>query len=285
MLLINKLKNIEGFSDIEKKLAQFVLQKPQEVIQMNIETFSSENYVSNSTIVRFCQKLGFKGFTDFKITLASEINTFTQTEDRIAVDMPFSLEDDLEDIPKIFMNLYKQSLSDIYHFIDMDKIEKIAKVLDDAQLISLFAQGPSLALALDFHYKIKRVGYPSVIDPLMGFDTISSSKRSEKEVVIIITSYGISDSIKTRLMYHKALGNETIIICLNPSSPYLKLADHKIVLDTFEERLMKLGHFASKTAMGYILDILYASMFRLNYQDNLEKLKESRKAIEETFEQ
>ncbi|HZJ86982.1 MAG TPA: hypothetical protein VFC75_02045, partial [Erysipelothrix sp.] len=144
MLLINKLKSFEGFSEIEKNIAQNVFDYHKSILEMNIEEFSELNHVSNSTIVRFCQKLGFKGFSDFKITLASEINTFSKISDRIEVDMPFNQEDTLEDLPKIFLNLYHQSITDIYSYIDMKEIEKIALVLEKASLISLWAQGPSL---------------------------------------------------------------------------------------------------------------------------------------------
>ncbi len=276
MLLVNKLKNIEGFSETEKTLARFVLEKPSDVMQMNIEAFSSANFVSNSTIVRFCQKLGFKGFSDFKINLASEINTFTILEDRIEVDMPFSNEDSFDSLPKTFLNLYYQTLTDIYPHINMNEIQKIAKVLNNADLISLWAKGPSLVLAQDFYYKIKRIGYVSTIDQLSGFDHVVSTRRSRNEVALIVTTYGISDSVKHWLEHHKKFGNTTIMVCLNPSSPYIKLADHTVILDTFEERLMKQGHFASKTAMSYILDLIYASMFKLDYKEHIEILNNAR---------
>ena len=279
MLLVNKLRNSEGFSQIEKRLAQYVLNHPQEVMQMSIEEFSQTNYVSNSSVVRFTQKLGFKGYPDFKINLASELHTFTLQNERIQVDMPFSQEDSMGDLPKIFLNLYHQSLTDIYPHIDMEKIEHIAHLLDEATLISCLAQGPSLALAMDFHYKLKRIAYPSLIEPLMGFESVSPSKRSEREVVLIISSYGISDSIKDWLKYHRLVGNKTIFITLNQSSPYIALADVSMVLDTFEKRLFKLGHFASKTAMMYILDLIYASLFKLNYDDNVNKLLAHRNVL------
>lgn len=273
MLLINKLKNIENFSEIENKLADYVLSNYKNIVNMTIDEFSSENYVSNSTIVRFSQKLGFKGFSDFKITLVSEINTFTKSDKRVEVDVPFTKEDSFQDLPNIFLNLHHQSITDIYSHIDMNQVERLAKKLHEAQLISLWAQGPSLLLALDFHYKLKRLGYPLTVEELNGFDHIPIVKRSENEIAVIITTYGSSENIKYWLKHHKKVGNETIIICLNPNSPFIKFADNKIILDTFEKRLMKLGHFTSKTTMGYILDILYSSIFKLDYDTHIETLK------------
>ena len=49
MLLFNRLRTIDSLSDSEKMIAQFVLDRPREVIDMNIDEFANLNYVSNLT--------------------------------------------------------------------------------------------------------------------------------------------------------------------------------------------------------------------------------------------
>lgn len=280
MNLLNTLKKTEALSDFETNIANYILENSRSVINMNIDELSSVNYVSNSSIVRFCQKLGFKGFSDFKIKLASEINSFTLDSERIEIDMPLSPLDKQEDIPKIFLNLYHQALLDVFPHIDMNQITKIAKTLNEATLISLWAQGPSLVAAQDLHYKLKRLGINSVMDPIFGFQYVSPKKRSDKEVAIIITSYGNTKIIKDWLTHHKQVGNETVLVCLNQKSPYLKDADHTVVLDTPEERVNKMGHFASRTIMNYILDVIYTSLFNIEYEANIQVLQRSLKSVE-----
>ena len=123
MLLFNRLRTIDSLSDSEKMIAQFVLDRPREVIDMNIDEFANLNYVSNSSIVRFCQKLDFKGFSDFKIRLASEINTFLVSDKRVEVDMPIGPNTPPKEISTTFLNLYLQTLTDAHTVLDIDSLE------------------------------------------------------------------------------------------------------------------------------------------------------------------
>lgn len=268
MLLFNKLKAQEGLSDSEKMIAQFVIDRPRDVIDMNIDEFANLNYVSNSSIVRFCQKLDFKGFSDFKIRLASEINTFLVSDKRVEVDMPIGPNTPPKEISTTFLNLYFQTLTDAHTVLDIDSLEEVAKVLEDADVITILATGPSMVVALDFYYRIKRLGYVVIIEPITGYHSLPQVKRSDKEVALIISSFGNSHYVKNWVETEKRLNTPTVMICLNPLSPYLNQVDYQIVLDTGEQRVHKLGHFASRTAMNYILDCLYATMFSLDYEKN-----------------
>ena len=42
-------------------------------LYMNLEEMSDQLYTSSATIVRFCQKLGFKGFNEFKYQLRQQL--------------------------------------------------------------------------------------------------------------------------------------------------------------------------------------------------------------------
>ena len=57
----------------ERKLADYVLEAPREVLDLSMTDFAARAGVSQPTIARFCQALGFSGFREFKIRLAQSI--------------------------------------------------------------------------------------------------------------------------------------------------------------------------------------------------------------------
>src|SRR5580698_7983082 len=57
----------------ERKLADYVMEAPREVLDMAMTDFAARVGVSQPTIARFCQALGFSGFREFKIRLAQSI--------------------------------------------------------------------------------------------------------------------------------------------------------------------------------------------------------------------
>lgn len=59
--------------EVEKKIADFLLSKPEVAINMTVAQISREIDVADFSIVRFCQKLGFDGFTKLRLNIAKNL--------------------------------------------------------------------------------------------------------------------------------------------------------------------------------------------------------------------
>ena len=57
----------------ERKVADFVLKSPLNVIRMRIVDLAKQAGVSEPTVVRFCRAVGCRGFQDFKMALAQQL--------------------------------------------------------------------------------------------------------------------------------------------------------------------------------------------------------------------
>ena len=64
---------MESFKRSEKLVAEFALANPERVMQMSISEASQEIGVGESTIIRFCRVLGYKGYQEFKLRLAQDL--------------------------------------------------------------------------------------------------------------------------------------------------------------------------------------------------------------------
>ena len=79
-----------SLSKSEKKVAQYVLSNPDEVIKLQIKELAKLVSVGESTIIRFTRKIGYSGFQEFKIELAKYERTIS--------DILFGLSIDISDI-------------------------------------------------------------------------------------------------------------------------------------------------------------------------------------------
>lgn len=59
-------KNYEHFSDIDENIAKFVLNCKDKIGNMGINEVAQKSFASKSSVLRFSQKLGFSGFSEFK---------------------------------------------------------------------------------------------------------------------------------------------------------------------------------------------------------------------------
>lgn len=271
MLLVNQLKNQEDMSEAEKIIAQYVLHDPKSVTEMTVEQFSSEVYASKSSVVRFCQKFGFRGFSDFKIKLATELSKFLESDSRIEVDMPIHKDDNEAQVLQTFTKLHMQALEDAYHNIDPSSFEKAINLIHNAPFISVWGYSNSMLVALDFHDKMRAIGYPTVCNPMTGMQTVHPS-RHEGEVAIIFSTFADTDWVQAWISSLKAASKKIILISANPKTELANVVDAAILTENTETRTQKMGVFASRTTMMYVSDCLYAMLFQKDYERNVMKL-------------
>ncbi|HEX3452887.1 MAG TPA: MurR/RpiR family transcriptional regulator, partial [Solirubrobacteraceae bacterium] len=57
----------------EQRVADFILKHPDELIYLTVTELAERTNTSESTVVRLCQKIGYKGYQEFKIVLARDL--------------------------------------------------------------------------------------------------------------------------------------------------------------------------------------------------------------------
>lgn len=57
----------------KRKVADFVLDRPQEAVNMNVAELAKQSDVSEATVIRLCHHLGYSGYYQFRILLAKEV--------------------------------------------------------------------------------------------------------------------------------------------------------------------------------------------------------------------
>ena len=73
MLVKEKLMMREEFSEVDIAIANYVLEREYQLKQDSVRRIAQETYVSPSSIIRFCQKLGYEGYNDFRDDYLKEL--------------------------------------------------------------------------------------------------------------------------------------------------------------------------------------------------------------------
>ncbi len=275
MELFEKLKNKKRFSSLDLAIVNYILAYPRDVPNLTIDELAKATYTSTSSIVRLCKKLDMKGYADFRIKLATEVNTFLINEERIEVDMPIRPDASIDEIAKTFLNLQNQTIVDIYNILDYKKLQEAANLLFEADYIEYRGSGPSLIVEEDFIWKLSKIGLPVATTPLVGFDTFMRIKKAKKPVALIVSNYGNSSLVHDWMEIMHDNGYKIIMICSNNNSDIFSKADVQLLINSNENyRGVKLGSFASRIAATYVLDIIYALIFMKDYNNNVKLLYE-----------
>jgi len=72
---MDRLKNTSNLTTQEKAVADYIERNPQAVLSLSSHELAHASYVSPSTIVRLCQKLGLSGYTEFNQSIQVSMHT------------------------------------------------------------------------------------------------------------------------------------------------------------------------------------------------------------------
>lgn len=274
MILYNKMKNFKDFTCAEKAIVDFILKDPYSTISLSVEELANATFSSPSCVVRLAKKLGMKGYSDFKIKLATELNVLLVDDKRIEVNMPVEKDLKINEIPKLLHNLYFQTITDIHNSLDYKKITEVVEQIHKSDSVTMFGVGPSMLAIQDFIYKASHLRLPIYSNSLNGFENVHYFSKSQKPLTIVVSNNATGNRVRNWVFENKKCNIPVVLITGNIKSPLTKICDHVIILHHGENRINKLGSFASRISALYVLDIIYTMLFMKEYDKNTELLSE-----------
>jgi RpiR family carbohydrate utilization transcriptional regulator len=191
--------------EAEKRVADFVLSRSEDVINMSISEVADLSKVADSTVVRFCQDLGYRGFQDFKIHLAKDLVPF---ENIIHEDI--SREDDVPSIVKKIFNSDMTALSDTLALLDMTEFEKAVDAIAAAKKVEFYGLGNSASVGMDASYRFLQIGVSSKAVVDAHVQVVSAGLLNEEDVAVGISHTGESKETVKAMRYAKLSGATTI---------------------------------------------------------------------------
>ncbi|MDN4075904.1 MurR/RpiR family transcriptional regulator [Fictibacillus terranigra] len=258
--------------DSEKKIIEYIKQNQEEIIHLSITEVAERSETSESSVVRLCKRLGYKGFQDLKINLAKEV----MTPEKVIHEI-IEKGDDVVTIKKKVFQSNIQALYDTIEVCNDEEIKKAVNAISNARLIEFYGTGGSGTVALDAHHKLLKLGIKSFAYNDSVLQAMSASVLTNKDVVIGVSHTGSNTDVLSALKLAKEAGATLICITDSSKSPITKISD--IVLQTASnETLFRTDAISSRIAQLTIIDILVAAVANQKYEMYYQNLQKTRKS-------
>lgn len=278
MLVKDRVKNKEEFTPTESMIADYILTHTREVIEYPLEDLAATLYVSKSTIIRFCKKLGFRGHKELCVQLAKEMNTFLVNNETVTGSAPFGRNETATSIAQKILTLNYQALTDTYNDLDPSRLEDIVNLLLTHKKIWFYAQKTDYLVMLDFADKLKRIGLDVHYASVPG-EQMENCAVQTVESVAVLFSYEPNDEYLYKISCILQKRMIPMVVITGPGKGNLYKNATEVVHTAFTEEKPKVGTMGSRTGMFLITDILYSMMFEKNYDANLQQILEIEDAL------
>ncbi len=240
---------VPSFTPALSRIADYILSEPDQLLAQTITELAEQAGSSESSVIRLCRELGFDGFQEFKLALATEM----------AVDHRASVEDGSTDIVERLAATGATALSDTARLLDRAALKSAVDRLLSAGRIHLFGVGASAVTCHYLAYKLTRLGIHAVVGEDAHMATMLSTTADPSHVFVIVSSTG--STIDTVRVARNAREVGAFVISLtNRSRSPLASASDVVLLAAAPETPLTSGAYTSKISQLLIVDALFAGL-------------------------
>ncbi|MDM5227435.1 MurR/RpiR family transcriptional regulator [Cytobacillus sp. NJ13] len=263
---------MEKFTSSESELAKYIIENPDEISQLSINQIAKKIHISPATITRFCQKISFSGFNEFKHELKRYIDLRNKP----------TVSSDIKEID-YFSNLYQNHLEIIettFRKMTYLDIQQAVSLLTDAKKVHVYGIGNSGIAAQEFKWKFFRIGIQveSITDPHQA--VMDAALSSGGSLVIGISVSGKTKEIIDAVKIAKQQGASVLAITSEKTSELSQLADLSLLV--MSKSSMHMGQNISPTLPLFLLfDLLYTELVAKDYVNRVQIRDKTLRALKD----
>jgi len=240
---------LQAMRKSERKVGQFVLTQPDEVIRMRIVDLAEQAEVSEPTVVRFCRAVGCDGFQDFKLALAQQLASSPSIGQIAVTDSDSTAEYSF----KVFDSTV-DSLLKVRDNLDLEMLDRAVQALCAAKRVEFYGFGASAAVAFDAQHRFFRLQLATAAYSDPHLQNMSATSLSPDDVVVAFSQSGRTKALLDSIALVKTRGAK--VIALAPSqSPVAEAATIPITIDVKED-IQIYTPLSSRIAHLAVIDVL-----------------------------
>ncbi|MUJ37892.1 SIS domain-containing protein [Aliivibrio fischeri] len=264
MNILEKIQNQRSnLSSNGIKILDFILDDPASISSYSSQALAVKVGVSQSSIVKLTQRLGFKGFTAFKLAIIEDLGRKQAIlEPERPIHNKINSDDSSLTIAQKLVQEKTHALIATTNAINFSEFELITTLLNQAQRIQIVGIGGSALTAKDLAFKLLKIGMTALTEQDSHVQIATANTLTKQDVQIVISYSGSRKEILMAAQTAMDKGATVIALTSTKKSPLRKLAN--FCIDTIaDERQFRSSSISSRTAQNVITDLLFMTLLQI----------------------
>jgi DNA-binding MurR/RpiR family transcriptional regulator len=265
--LLKILQNKDLLSSSESLIADYLIKHYRDVASLSTRELAKKTFTSSAFVVRFCQKLGFEGYVDFKLKFLLEMNSHNND----VHSQQISELDTLETIMKKVREINVDAVNTAYNNLNPALLARALKLVIRATYIDFYALDSFIdyanSVAEDFLFVNKR----STVAESMALQYLQAYKVAKDHLGFFIDPTGENRVLLDIANILKRQECPMILITASPKSTLAGIVNEYFTVKN-GDNIEDLGISVFLSSAKYISDALFAALIaKTNYKGALEK--------------
>lgn len=218
-------ENYHKLSMAEKEVIDYLI-KYEAVEKLKIKMIEKELFISSTTVVRACKKLGYSTFNAFKYALVNSRASSDYQVTKTSYDK--------------ILQIHNVEITRTLQLLEEHKMQRAAAMLLAARKVFCIASGLSEIVARSFSHKLKLIDI--LVHEHMGESSLETIKMhvTAEDVILVFSLNGRDTALNQSLINIKAQGTKVITITNLPARSLTNLSDLALFVYTHKYQDAKL---------------------------------------------
>ncbi|MEV7025354.1 MurR/RpiR family transcriptional regulator [Kitasatospora sp. NPDC093558] len=247
-LVRTRLGDLRG---TEARVARVVLDRGADLVHLSVSDVAELAGTAPSSVVRACQRLGFRGFQELKIAAARQAPR--------PAPAPADRQDPAARALADTLGAAREALDGVAATVTPADLRAAAELLDGADRVVLVGSGISGAIALDLAYRLRALGL--VVDAPADSLTaqIAAAQLTPAGVCLVVSHGGATPVVVEAARRARETDAAVLALTSYARSPLTETATHTLLAGG-QDLVFGLEMTASRLAHLAVVDALTATL-------------------------
>lgn len=259
----------DHMSAIERRIADFILENAHLLRDYSSQQLASALGISQSSVVKFAQKFGFKGYPDLKFSIGEAVARNGGDPQPRQIDSP--------DEPDAYQRLEaglrrgKAAAEEETRLLNPPaNIEHIAGLIHQADKVFVYGLGDDGLFAREFAMRLSLLGVLTVhhADPILMMANLSAARPGD--VLLVFSEFGKLPTLSQISRQFQDAEGKVVSITRHTSNPLRAHADASLVVSAHDPA-PHVEALLYRSSLQYLLDVLFVLLCH-NHDDRHQQL-------------
>jgi DNA-binding MurR/RpiR family transcriptional regulator len=261
------------------RIADAILNDPEGVAHTSIVDLAERAGTSTATVTRLSRALGFRGYANLRVALATETGRAEQARWETDISGDITPGDPLDRVLEVITAADTRAIQATATGIDVQAVARVADAIAEAGRVELFGLGSSGTAGREMAFRLERIRIPVWFRSDSHTALTNAALARPGDVAIGLSHSGRTREVIETLAEASDHGALTVAVTSYGRSPLAEVAD--VVLTTsVHETTFRLAALSALHSQLLVLDLIYVAVAQRTYERTAEALEVTVRAVD-----
>ena len=261
------------------KVAETILADPERAAHLSILDLADHSGTSTATVTRFSRMLGFRGYANLRVAVATEIGRAEQARWDTDISGDTGPGAPLAEVLAVVAAADTRAIQDTAAGLDITAVDQLATAIASAGRVEIFGLGSSGTAGSEMAFRLERIRVPVRYRADSHAALTNAALLQPGDVAIVLSHSGRTRESIEVLAEAADHGALTAAVTAHARSPLAEIAD-VVFAPSVHETAFRLAALSTLHSQLLILDLIYVAVAQRTFERTEEALQITARAVE-----